>query len=160
MGTTGVAPASSPTEARRTATGRLTITQAILKVMRQAGRPLAIPDIYNGIIASNLYEFKADDPVHIVRNEVRRHSVGLDYPSASPTKLFRITEQGFYAPLDAPIKHPSLKRKHIRKTRNHPDSLRVFRRQHEQYLVQFRTRVSDELKRLHPKQFERFCVIC
>jgi len=39
--------------------------------------------------------FKADDPVHIVRNEMRRHCLGLDFPSASPTELSRITEEGY-----------------------------------------------------------------
>ena len=70
-----------------------TITQAIARVMQQSGKALSIGEVYNAIVSQNLYHFKADDPLHIVRNEIRRHCLNLDFSSASPTKLFEITEQ-------------------------------------------------------------------
>src|SRR5579863_2787158 len=36
---------------------------------------------------------KGDDPVPIVRNEIRRHCLGSDFPSVPPAQLSRVTER-------------------------------------------------------------------
>ncbi len=54
-----------------------TIVQAIAKVMQMQNTPLSVSDIYNLIVDNDLYAFKADDPVHIVRSQIRRHCEGL-----------------------------------------------------------------------------------
>jgi restriction system protein len=148
-------PAIAPNAAKP----RLTITQAIQKVMTDTNRPMTIQEAHDGIVAGNLYQFKADDPVHIVRNEIRRHCLGLDFSSASPKKLFRITEDGLYFLLDAPIRVPRTpaRRDSKRATTAPLTDVEALKKHYEKYLLHFRSRVLDQLKRLHPKQFERFC---
>ena len=82
---------------------RLTIIQAIQQVMAQSGHPMTIPQVYEAIVRNHLYQFKADDPAHIVRNEIRRHCVGLDFASASPRKVFKFTGDGRYFVLASPV---------------------------------------------------------
>ncbi len=137
---------------------RFTITQAIEKVMRDNNRPMTIQEAHDAIVAGGLYQFKADDPVHIVRNEIRRHSLGLDFSSSSPKKLFRITEEGRYFLLDRPMEQPRASKPGAKRVK--PQKLtdvEALKKHYGQYLVQFRARVLDQLKHLHPKQFERFC---
>jgi len=80
-----------------------TIIQAIARVMQQSGRALSVLEVYDDIVRQELYQFKADDPVHIVRNEIRRHCLDLDFSSASPTKMFEMTEPGKYFLLAKPV---------------------------------------------------------
>lgn len=148
-------PAVSPAPQRIAA--RFTITQAIQKVMRDANRPMTIKEVHDAIVTGNLYQFKADDPVHIVRNEIRRHCLGLDFPSASPTKLFRITDEGFYFLLDSPVQQARRTVKTVKGQKARSTDLDALKKHYERYLIQFRSRVLDQLKSLHPKQFERFC---
>lgn len=135
---------------------KVTITQAIQQVMKSAGRSLTIPEVHEAIVQQDLYRFRADDPVHIVRNEIRRHCLGLDFASASPNKLFQLTGDGRYFVLETPIlKRPAVAKKSASKKDR--KELAELRQHYEAYLVQFRNRVLDELRRLGPKQFERFC---
>jgi len=134
---------------------KLTIIQAIQQVMVQTQRPMTIQEVYNGIIDKQLYRFKADDPVHIVRNEIRRHCLGLDYASASPRKFFEFTGDGRYFVLDSPV----LSKKKTRPglpSRRYPD-LEILKQEYEKYLTQFKNRVLDEIKNVRPRQFEKFC---
>ncbi len=66
----------------------MTITEAILKVLYEANKPLSYREIYKEIVDKNYYFFGAKDPVSVVRNKLRKHCYGLDFPSASPKKLF------------------------------------------------------------------------
>lgn len=67
-----------------------TITDAINQVMGLAKKPLTVKEVYHLIVQEGFYEFHADSPEHVVRSQIRRHCDGLDFPSASPTKLFRL----------------------------------------------------------------------
>jgi len=149
-------PAASSAPANPKA--RFTITQAIQKVMRDADRPMTIQEAHDAIVAANLYQFKADDPVHIVRNEIRRHCYGLDFSSSSPKKLFKITDDGHYFLLETPVQQPRRTRRvPKRAVVSKPTDVEALKKHYEKYLFHFRARVVDQLKRLHPKQFELFC---
>ena len=137
---------------------RFTITQAIQKVIQDANRPMTIQEAHDAIVQANLYQFKADDPVHIVRNEIRRHCYGLEFSSASPTKLFTLTEDGRYFTLDSPVRQTGKKRRRVApKVPMKLTDLETLKKQHDKYLLHFKNRVVEQLKQLHPKQFERFC---
>jgi restriction system protein len=71
----------------------MTIVGAIQKVLSESGRALTHKEIYECIISNRYYEFGAKDPLSIVRNKVRKHCIGVDFPSASPKKLFAISKQ-------------------------------------------------------------------
>jgi len=80
----------------------LTIVQAIKQVMIKNNRPLTIAEAYSEIIKDDLYEFHSDTPINIVRSQIRRYCEGIDFPSSSATKHFRLVGDNRYFPLAAP----------------------------------------------------------
>lgn len=71
----------------------MTIVGAIKKTLELVDRPLTHREIHEQIIANQLYIFGAKDPISLVRNKIRKHCIDLDFPSASPRKLFSIAKQ-------------------------------------------------------------------
>lgn len=67
-----------------------TIVEAIKAVLSEHPNGLTSAEIYNSIIAKDLYSFKAENPQAIVNSMVRRHCFGLDFSTASPHKYFKI----------------------------------------------------------------------
>jgi hypothetical protein len=86
---------------------RQTIIRAIRHVMAVRGRAMTIEEVYSAILRDNLYQFKAHEPIHVVRSQIRRHSLGLDFPSASETKHFELTRRGRYRLLENTITQKS-----------------------------------------------------
>lgn len=74
----------------------MTIVECIRKVLASENRSLTISQIYEMIYQQGLYGFNSKDPRTIVRQQIRRHCVGLTFPSAMPNKYFRMTEKGKY----------------------------------------------------------------
>ncbi|TFH85697.1 hypothetical protein EQG41_15865 [Billgrantia azerbaijanica] len=79
--------------------GLMTIVEAIIKVMHNAGRPLSPKESYEAVIDSGLYSFNSDNPIHVVRSQIRRHCKGCEFDSSSPRKYFYEVEVGKYSPL-------------------------------------------------------------
>ncbi|MEE2577312.1 HTH domain-containing protein, partial [Pseudomonas aeruginosa] len=71
----------------------VTIVGAIKEVLSLAEHPLTHKEIYEAITTKGLYSFGAKDPISIVRNKIRKHCIDLDFPSASPRKIFSIAHQ-------------------------------------------------------------------
>lgn len=71
----------------------MTIIEAIKQVIKESNKSLTDKEVYKLITDKSLYEFKAKDPVHIVKTTIRRHCVGLDFPTAKKIKYFQITEE-------------------------------------------------------------------
>jgi restriction system protein len=127
----------------------LTIADAVLQVMRQKGRPLSPAEAYGAILEAGLYVFHSDDPISIVRNQIRRRCVGLEFASAVSRKLFSATNDGRYTIADvaASAAGPS---------EGQDDfftSLEQLSRRHE---ADLRERVAASLRQLPPTSFERF----
>lgn len=128
---------------------RLTIADAAAFVMRQKERPLSPAEVYGAIIEGQLYKFNTDDPVSIVRTQIRRRCVGLEFPSALPNKLFKATNDGRYTlastkkgqqvDLDEP---PALIHQLVHLQQEHERQVRI--------------RVLEALKALPPHSFELF----
>ena len=68
----------------------MTIIEAIKEVLKTEPNGLTSPEIYQKIIDHNLYQFGAKNPIGVVNGEIRRHCVGLDFPTAYPVKYFAI----------------------------------------------------------------------
>lgn len=68
----------------------MTIIEAIKAVLASEAEGLTSAEIYQQIINKNLYQFGAKNPVGVVNGEIRRHCVGLDFPTANPVKHFAI----------------------------------------------------------------------
>ncbi len=83
----------------------MTIVEAIVYVLSNNVSGLTAKEIYAKIIDNNLYSFVARDPLGVVNSQIRRSCLGLDFPSARPTKLFKIVRyeknQPIYANINA-----------------------------------------------------------
>ena len=144
-----------------------TIIDAIKEVMHTEQRPLTYKEAYEGIVAANLYQFRSTNPLHIVRMEIRRHAEGVDFPTAAPTKHFRLVGQFQYEPLLIPLKIGRTRRTKVIKAvagiksdsqKEAPlkpleEALRLLR---EKYLRQLERQVLSALKGLDPTSFEQF----
>jgi hypothetical protein len=82
------------------------IHKAIAEVLREAGKPMLAEEIYKAITESNLYDFQAQDPLHVVKGQLRRHCKGLNFPSARAMKYFAMDESGYFHLLDQPERVP------------------------------------------------------
>jgi hypothetical protein len=77
----------------------MSIVEAALAVLRQAGRPLTASEVYEAIKAQGLYSFKAKQPAQIVLQQLRRHCSDVNGKSGAPTKYFKRVGVKGYAPL-------------------------------------------------------------
>lgn len=68
----------------------MTIMEAIKEVLQAEPNGLTSSDIYKKIIEQGLYQFGAKNPVGVVNGEIRRHCIGLDFPTSYPVKHFAI----------------------------------------------------------------------
>jgi restriction system protein len=134
----------------------MTIIEAIKEVMLAAGKPMTVSEVYEAILKKKLYIFKADQPVQIVRSQIRRHCKGLDFTSASDKKDFELLPDGKYYVLQQPVVHtpPPIP---VKALSDKKVTLSTLKQLHQQYVDEFRCRVLDEIKKLDPSVFERFC---
>lgn len=140
----------------------MTIVEAIKQVMVAKGAPMTANEAYAAIVSQNLYEFHADDPLHIVRAQIRRHCEGLDFTTASATKHFRTVSDGRYEPLPKAIKRQRGARpvRVLRRTMARKPELSTTLPQlltlHERYVAELKRRILRDLKTLSPQAFEEF----
>lgn len=66
------------------------IVDAIMEVLRKKKSPMNHNQIFNSIKEEGLYTFGAKDPRSVVRGKLRKHCIGLDFPSSSPVKYFKL----------------------------------------------------------------------
>jgi restriction system protein len=141
----------------------LTINEAILAVMKKTGTPLSPKEVYEHIISYKLYEFHAQQPVNIVRKQIRRHCKDLDFSKAGATKYFAMTPDGKYHPLKHPI--PGLGRRRSEKKQSiaiQPDkatissTLKSMKDLQQLHTKLIKDRIIHDLKRLPPAAFELF----
>ena len=134
----------------------MTIVEAIEEVMKAEGRPMTSSEIYDAIISSHLYQFKADKPVHVVHTQLRRHCQGLDFSSASPNKRFQLVEGGRFQLMTTPVTvhaTPEASLQGVGKTAN----LAALKKLHRQYVEAFKKRLLGQITKIDPASFERFC---
>ena len=61
-------------------------------VLKTAEYGMTSKEAYDEIIRRKLYTFPAKKPDAVVNSMIRRHCLGLDFPTASPVKYFKIVE--------------------------------------------------------------------
>ena len=141
---------------------RRTIAEAIEMTLAEADRPLTPQEVYDVVHAKDRYRFRADDPVHVVRSQLRRRCANLDFPSAVSDARFKRFEGGRYGlaewtappaavePRAAPP-GPAPAAVHVSAARRHLDEA------YGAYLASLTERVLDQVKALDPIEFEVFC---
>lgn len=70
----------------------MTIVEALKIVMNENPKGLTSEEAYEKIIEEDLYKFPAKNPKSVVNGMIRRHCIGLDFPTANPVKYFKIIE--------------------------------------------------------------------
>lgn len=138
-----------------------TIREAAIEALKKSGKPLIVRDIYNYIIAHDLYRFNAEDPEHIVKVLLRRHCEGLDFPSASQKKYFRILLDGTYWINDTPVPGQtttSLKAEVLVKRESNTLKMVVaeLKAIHLKHIETFKKQLLSQIKEITPKSFESF----
>lgn len=129
-----------------------TITEAALEVLKSVDGTMSILEVYQGIVDRSLYEFHAQNPLDVVRVELRKHSVGIDFPTASKNKYFVYDETNgkFRALLKNSDKSPTYAKNetYLAQVRNLYDS----------YLKDFKANILVQLKKMNAYDFEMFCM--
>ncbi|MDV5138667.1 hypothetical protein [Chimaeribacter arupi] len=69
----------------------MTIVAAIKKALVTLNRPATYEEVYQEIMDKGLYDFGAKDPKSVIRVKLRIHTLGLNFPSSSPKKYFKVT---------------------------------------------------------------------
>lgn len=135
-----------------------TIVQAISEVMQAEAKPMAVSEIYDAIISSKLYSFKADEPVQVVRAQIRRHCLGVNFPTSSKAKYFGIQNGKYYLLENAVVsKTQNEQSRKSSKKGFRATSLNNLKGIHNQYLAELKQRILREIKSLNPSSFEIFC---
>ena len=70
-----------------------TIAEAAVSVVINHPEGLTCKQIYEEIIAQNLYNFKAENPESVLRIEIRRRCQNVEISKSYETKLFRIVKE-------------------------------------------------------------------
>lgn len=134
----------------------MTIVEAIKAVLEDSGKPLTAKEIYDAIVARNLYDFKAKEPVGVVNGQIRRRCVGLDFPSASPVKFFKIVEGNRYALKDAPEADAAPAPEPEEETDKLPEE--KIEEAYEQHLAELKQQLLDTILRSNFAFFERLVI--
>lgn len=140
---------------------RRTIREAIIEVLKRCGEPMSSKDIYEYIVKHDLYRFNAENPLNIVNGEIRRHCVGIDFPTARADKDFQILIDGKFwiKDLDVPgqtsaaIKSEKIVRKDSESLKDIVSELKAIHKKHNEA---FKKQIINQLKEIPPKTFEAF----
>lgn len=135
----------------------MTIKDAIKEVMRRKGAPMTAQEAYDAIIEAGLYEFNAAIPSAIVRGELRKHCVGVEFSTASKTKHFELIGSNKYYFLDKAITVNSTAKQAIT-SKNIPSGLgisevKLAQLKHRQ---QFTNSIIKQIQKIKPENFEHF----
>ncbi len=139
----------------------MTIIEAIVTVLKEYGNPLSHKDIYDRIINNNYYSFGAKDPVAVVRGEIRKHCYGIDFPSASPRKIFvEVKSIGQSKPLYDLWKGQLSKIEITKTEKTTKDHLpeEIIHAKYVEHLNSIKTQLLDVINTSDPAFFERLVV--
>ena len=134
----------------------MTIVEAIKEVLGRLGEPRTVDEIYMDVLAHGLYSFKAVDPKSVVRSQLRRHCLGLEFPSASPLKFFRLVDDDKYSLDSKEGVRTSPQTATASQCGRIPEEL--IDDAHKQHLVSLRQQLKEKIRENHPAFFERLVI--
>lgn len=135
----------------------MTIHEAARRVMQKVGKPLSVREIYDSIVTMKLYEFKAKDPISVLRSAIRSRTENIDNPSSEPVRRFRLVEGGKFEALSRSVRARS--RVQVKKgvAVESPDvDLDALRKQVDAYNNQVKKNILESLRNMNWEEFERF----
>ncbi|TYR36155.1 restriction endonuclease [Sphingobacterium phlebotomi] len=116
--------------------------------------PLGVKEIYLQIVEKNLYVFKAEDPEHIVRTVLRRHSENINVKSSSKTKYFIFLKDGTFWFKDKSYQENNHKEK---KPEKEMLPYKEITELQKKFNVIFKKNLLKQLGSVDPEDFEDFC---
>jgi hypothetical protein len=73
-----------------------TICSAAIQALTNAGKPLSINELFDFINSNSLYQFKAKEPINILRSTIRKHTTGVTSREKLGISYFRLDNDGKY----------------------------------------------------------------
>jgi restriction system protein len=140
---------------------RRTIREAAIEALKRYGKPMSSKDIYAYIVKHDLYRFNAENPLNIVNGEIRRHCVGIDFPTAKADKDFQLLIDGTYwikdlnvpGQTNAANKSEKIVRKDSESLKEIVSELKAIHNKHNEA---FKKQILSQLKEIPPQTFEVF----
>ena len=135
--------------------------EASTEALKIIGKPSIIKDIFDVIVLHDLYRFNAERPQDIVKTSVRRHTRGLDFPSARLEKYFQLLKDGKYWIIDEPIpgqttndlKLENEVQKDTESLKSIVEDLKIIHSNHTEAL---KRQIVNQLMQIDPGSFEIF----
>lgn len=132
------------------------IWEAAIVVLEEEKAPLHVHEIYERILSRNLYSFKAKNPLHVLRGEIRSHCENISFPSAHKNKFFVRVPDGRYV-LPSYASDKAVKLNGLLKEESEHSALEdKLEKSYKRYRDSFKDLLLEELKNLSPVEFERF----
>jgi hypothetical protein len=73
------------------------IHQIAAEILAAEKKPMTAEEIYDSIVSKGLYEFKAQSPKSVLRNQLRRHSSNVTGPHQAATAIFKMSPDGQFS---------------------------------------------------------------
>jgi len=77
-----------------------TISTAAVEALKHAGKSLTPTQIFDLILEKKLYEFKAKEPLNILKSELRKHCANSSTPMRKSALYFYLHKDGSYGLLN------------------------------------------------------------
>lgn len=138
-----------------------TIVEAIKIVLESCDKEgLTYQEVYEEIVKQKLYEFGAKDPKAAVQAKLRTHCSGLDFPTASPVKFFRVTKRinttNYYGLRQAETgEAENVSNNVLSQDMLHEE---IIKASYEKYLQDLRKSILEKMMNCHPAFFEQLVV--
>lgn len=139
----------------------MTIVDAVKAVLKSSAVGMTSKEVYQEIIRRELYSFPAKKPDAVVNSIIRRHCLGLDFPTANAIKHFKIVsykgKKPCYALIDSDIKSPLVE---ISKDSNQSDLLPEEKMQlaYKEHISSLELELKRQIMSNHPSFFEKLIV--
>lgn len=127
------------------------IKDAIFEVLKKENKPLTVKEIYLQIVENQLYNFKSDNPEHIVRTLLRRQSENINFPSSRKIKYFIFLEDGTFWFKDKPYR---FKQKNKQKEDLPYNEIVDLQKRYNSALKKI---ILQQLSSIESEDFEEFC---
>lgn len=138
-----------------------TIHQVALDTLQANGHPMLLKEIFDFIILHDLYQFKALNPFDVLTKIIRKHCIGIDFPSAMKVKYFQLTKDGKYWIAGKQI--PGQSKEEIKldnKIKKDNENLKVIvqnlRDLNAKQCLAVKNQILNQLKEISPQSFEVF----
>ena len=128
-----------------------TIADCIKGTLKKSSQPLTAQKILEEIEDKNLYEFNTKSPIGVIRQQLRRHCEGLNFPSAMPNKYFFQADKDKYGLLGKHANSP-LATTTSSKEKIPEEHIQEFYKKH---IEEIKRDLINQILKIHPRAFEK-----